>query len=115
MINKVKKPWGYYEVLIDEDSYKVKRISVSPHKRFSLQYHNYREEHWSVVGGHGIIVVGDKIATAGEGSRWIIPQGVIHRATAGSEELIFIEIQIGNCWEEDIVRLEDDYNRIAPK
>ena len=42
-------------------------------------------------------------------------QGVILRATAGSEELIFIEIQIGNCWEEDIVRLEDDYNRIAPK
>ena len=111
----VKKPWGTYEVLLDESNYKVKRIIVFPEQRFSLQYHNHREEHWSIVGGYGTIILGNINAKAARGSRWIIPQGVIHRATAGNEKFIFIETQIGNCWEEDIVRLEDDYNRILPK
>ena len=46
---KVKKPWGAYEVLLDEPNYKVKRIVVHPYERFSLQYHKHREEHWVIV------------------------------------------------------------------
>ena len=111
----VKKPWGTYEILLDEPNYKVKRITVFAGHRFSLQYHNHREEHWSVVSGDGTIVLGSWSAKGGRGSRWIIPQGVVHRATAGTQELVFIETEIGDCWEEDIVRLEDDYNRITPK
>ena len=49
----VKKPWGTYEVLLDEPNYKVKRIVVNPYERFSLQYHKHREEHWVVVEGDG--------------------------------------------------------------
>ena len=52
----VKKPWGTYEVLLDEPNYKVKRIVVNPYERFSLQYHKHREEHWVVVEGDGIAV-----------------------------------------------------------
>ena len=84
----VKKPWGTYEVLLDEPNYKVKRIVVHPYERFSLQYHKHREEHWV-----------------------ILPKE-LHRATAGSNGLVFIETQTGDCREEDIVRLEDDYGRL---
>ena len=56
----VKKPWGTYEVLLDEPTYKVKRIVVHPYERFSLQYHKHREEHWVVVEGDGIVQVNEK-------------------------------------------------------
>ena len=57
----VKKPWGTYEVLLDEPTYKVKRIVVHPYERFSLQYHKHREEHWVIVEGDGIVQVNEKI------------------------------------------------------
>ena len=111
----VNKPWGHYENLDEGVDYKVKRITLNPHQRFSLQYHRYREEHWSVVSGDGIITVGDQQVEAASGSHWIIPATAIHRATASEEEFVFIETQIGNCEEDDICRLEDDYNRGSPK
>ena len=84
----VKKPWGTYEVLLDEPNYKVKRIVVHPYERFSLQYHKHREEHWVILPTE------------------------LHRATAGPNGLVFIETQTGDCREEDIIRLEDDYGRL---
>ena len=106
-----ESPWGTFEVLLDEPNYKVKRIVVFPRQRFSLQYHNHREEHWTVVSGNGKILIRNKIKEAGVGSLWVIPKRAFHRATASDEELIFIETQLGDCYEEDIVRLEDDYGR----
>ena len=85
------RPWGSYEVLLDEPNYKVKRIVLNPYERFSLQYHKGREEHWV-----------------------ILPKE-IHRATAGPNGLVFIETQTGICKEDDIIRLEDDYGRIDTK
>ena len=109
------KPWGQYESLDEGIDYKVKRITLNPYQRCSLQYHRYREEHWSVVSGHGRITIAAIQYDAVPGSNWIIPATSLHRATAGDEELVFIETQIGDCYEEDIVRKEDDYNRITPK
>ena len=51
------KPWGSYEVLLDEPNYKVKRIVVDAYQRFSLQYHKHREEHWVIVGGSGTVEI----------------------------------------------------------
>ena len=48
---KVDKPWGSYEVLLDQPTYKVKRIIILPEQQLSLQYHNLREEHWTIVEG----------------------------------------------------------------
>ncbi len=110
MINH--RPWGNYEVLLDEPDYKVKRIIVNPHQQFSLQYHNHREEHWAVVGGSGNILVGEMLEESFIGSFWVIPRKTLHRATAGPAGLTFIETQVGDCYEEDIVRLEDDYGRL---
>ena len=109
---KVKKPWEAYEVLLDEPNYKVKRIVVNPYERFSLQYHKHREEHWVVVEGDGIVQVNEKEYPAYVRTHWVILPTYKHRATAGSNGLIFIETQIGDCKEEDIVRLEDDYGRL---
>ena len=109
------KPWGQYESLDEGIDYKVKKITLNPRQRFSLQYHRYREEHWSVVSGHGRITIAALQYDAVPGSNWIIPATAIHRATAGDEEFVFIETQIGDCYEEDIVRIEDDYNRSTPK
>ena len=85
------KPWGSYEVLLDEPNYKVKRIVVDAYQRFSLQYHKHREEHWVILPKER------------------------HRATAGPDGLVFIETQTGICKEDDIIRLEDDYDRIDTK
>ena len=106
------RPWVTYEVLLDEPSYKVKRIIVEPNQQLSLQYHNHREEHWTIVGGTGSIIIGDNKIDAKVGSRWVIPVKEIHRAIAGDEPLVFIEVQLGDCIEDDIVRLEDQYGRL---
>ena len=103
----VKKPWGTYEVLLDEPNYKVKRIVVHPYERFSLQYHKHREEHWVIVEGDGIVQVKQKEYPAIIRSHWVILPTEMHRAG-----LVFIETQTGDCREEDIVRLEDDYGRL---
>ena len=68
----VKKPWGTYEVLLDEPNYKVKRIVVHPYERFSLQYHKHREEHWVVVEGDGIVQVNEKEYPAYVRTHWVI-------------------------------------------
>ena len=108
---KDKSPWGYYEVLLDDENCKVKRIVVNPGAQLSLQYHNHREEHWAVVAGSGTILVGDMLEESFIGSFWVIPKKTLHRATAGPDGLVFIETQVGDCYEEDIVRIEDDYGR----
>jgi len=108
----VERPWGTYEVLIDEPNYKVKRIIVRKGSRFSLQYHHLRSEYWAIVGGRGYVQTEDSVISAIPGMCFFIPKGQVHRATSSSEDLIFIETQIGECNEDDIVRIEDDYGRV---
>jgi len=52
-----ERPWGTYEVLLDEPNYKVKRIVINPEQKFSLQYHEHRSEYWTVVSGFGTVEV----------------------------------------------------------
>ena len=54
------KPWGYYEVLSDKPTHKVKKILVHPHKRLSLQFHRHRSEHWFIVIGTGLVIRGNQ-------------------------------------------------------
>jgi mannose-6-phosphate isomerase len=108
------RPWGFYEVLSDEVACKVKRISVEPGKRLSLQRHKQRREHWFVVHGESIVTVGDKETNVVSGQAIDIPQGSLHRiANTGRERLVYIEVQLGSYFgEDDIERVEDDYGRI---
>jgi len=110
-----ERPWGSYELIYEskDRTYKVKKIIVNPRQSFSLQYHEYRYEHWIVVEGNGIISNGEERIRCASGDTFDIPVKQIHRATAGEHGLAFIEVQRGYCNEEDIVRLEDDYGRAS--
>ena len=109
------RPWGFYEVLSgDRADHKVKRITVWPGKRLSLQYHARRSEHWVVIAGEGLVSVDDALRKLGPGQSIEIPLGSPHRIeNIGDEPLVFIEVQRGEYFgEDDIVRIEDDFGRI---
>jgi|TARA_B100000287_G_C20214449_1_gene615480 mannose-6-phosphate isomerase len=109
-----ERPWGEYEILLDDDKVKVKRIRVKPNKRLSYQYHNKRREQWIVVKGNLTIVLDDEKVFRGPGESIHIPLGAKHRAwNETDEDIVFIEVQTGTYFgEDDIVRLEDDFDRI---
>jgi len=107
------RPWGRYEILQESDSYKVKTIWVDPGKRFSLQRHKSRAEHWLVVQGKGLMTLNDNEFEMGPGDSIDIEIGDTHRlANIGQESLIFVEVQTGTYFgEDDIERLQDDFGR----
>ena len=107
------RPWGEYEILLDEWNVKVKRIRVKPNKRLSYQYHNKRREEWIVVKGNLTIILDDDKVFRYPGESIHIQIGARHRAWNETDELVqFIEVQTGTYFgEDDIVRIEDDYNR----
>jgi len=112
MLCSENRPWGVREELMNELSYRVQRIIIHIDKRFSLQYHKLRSEHWVIVQGEGKLTIGDRYKKVSIGDHVFIPIGCIHRLeNIGQENLVFIETQLGKCLEEDIVRLEDDWNR----
>jgi len=107
------RPWGKYEVLIDEENCKVKKITVKPGGRLSYQYHYKRSEVWTVVQGKATMTLDDVVEHYYYGETILIPQGTKHRVeNKGQDDLVFIEVQHGSYFgEDDIVRIEDDYNR----
>ena len=108
-----ERPWGKFEILIDSDDCKVKRITVKPGGRLSYQYHHKRSEVWTVVSGIATMTLDDEISLHMYGETILIPQGTKHRVeNRGTNDLVFIEVQHGSYFgEDDIVRIEDDYNR----
>ncbi|MBU1741728.1 MAG: phosphomannose isomerase type II C-terminal cupin domain [Proteobacteria bacterium] len=107
------RPWGHYSVLADEPDHKVKRIVVYPGRRFSLQRHLKRDEHWYVVSGTGAATLDKDEVSLGPGRALDVPRRTVHRLrNTGPGDLVFIEIQIGDYFgEDDIERVEDDYGR----
>ena len=112
-LDRDQRPWGEYEVLADEADHKVKRITVLPGARLSLQRHQRRSEHWYVINGSGVATVGQHTVTLGTGDAVDIGRGTVHRIeNPGSQALVFIEVQRGDYFgEDDIERLQDDYGR----
>lgn len=108
-----KRPWGEFSVLDEASDHKVKRITVSPGCRLSYQVHAHRSEHWFVVRGSGIVTIDGVDNPIGPGSCIDVPVGAAHRvASDGPKDLVLIEVQHGESFEEeDIVRLDDDYGR----
>ena len=110
---KVYRPWGAYEGLDIGNNFQVKRITVNPGAKLSLQMHHKRAEHWVVVSGTAQVTCGDKVFTLNENESTFIPLGAKHRLeNLGSEPLHLIEVQSGHyLGEDDIVRFEDSYGR----
>ena len=109
-----ERPWGTYQVLLDEPYTKVKKITVKPGERLSYQYHEKRAENWTVVLGTALITIDGVELEITEGNSFFIPEEAKHRVKNESEtdDLIFIEVQVGQYFgEDDIIRIEDDYGR----
>lgn len=110
---RVHRPWGSYETVGSGDRFQVKRITVNPGHRLSLQRHSRRSEHWVVVGGTALVHLdGTEMHLHADQSIYI-PLGAVHRlSNVGSVALEVVEVQSGSyLGEDDIVRLEDDYAR----
>ncbi|PLX28986.1 mannose-6-phosphate isomerase [Candidatus Parcubacteria bacterium] len=112
-MEKENRPWGWYKVLLDTPTHKVKEILVKPGNRLSYQLHYKRSEHWYIVSGEAIVTLDDKDITLKKGEYIDIPVEHKHRiANMGDEDVIFVEVQTGEYFgEDDIVRFEDDYGR----
>ena len=109
-----ERPWGKYIVITDESNYKLKKIEVNPGHRLSYQYHNKRSEVWTIVKGYGEVIIDGQIEEVNYGDCIKIDVGAKHRIKNTSDStLVFIEVQTGSYFgEDDIVRIEDDYNRV---
>ena len=110
---KVHRPWGFYRGLHDGDRFQVKRLTVNPGAKLSLQLHYHRAEHWVVVNGTALITRGDEQVLLRENESVFIPLGTPHRLeNPGRVPLDLIEVQSGAyLGEDDIVRLGDTYGR----
>jgi len=108
-----KRPWGFFKVLMETDSSKVKLISVSVGHKLSLQKHKYRSETWYIVQGKAKVTKGNERFTMLNGDSIIIHKNEEHRLeNASNEPLEIIEIQTGSYFgEDDIIRLKDSYGR----
>jgi mannose-1-phosphate guanylyltransferase/mannose-6-phosphate isomerase len=109
----VQRPWGSYTVLEEGPGYKVKRVTVNPRGRLSLQLHHKRSEHWVVTSGSARVTCNDRVFDLTVNESTLIPQGVAHRLeNPGDTILHLIETQCGEyVGEDDIVRMADDYGR----
>jgi mannose-1-phosphate guanylyltransferase/mannose-6-phosphate isomerase len=110
---RVFRPWGSYQSIDLGSRFQVKRIVVKPGGRLSLQKHFHRAEHWVVVRGTALVTVGERQKILRENESTYIPLGEVHRLeNPGKIPLEIIEVQSGSyLGEDDIVRLEDVYNR----
>ena len=108
------RPWGYYCILADEPDHKVKRITVYPGQRLSLQRHHRRAEHWYIVRGRAVVAKNDEEIVLKNGQAVDLPVETWHRIMNPEDEnLVFVEVQTGNYFgEDDIERVEDDYGRV---
>lgn len=110
---EVFRPWGSFDSIDQGDKYQVKRITVAPGAKLSLQYHHHRSEHWVVVSGTGKVRIGNQTQLLAENQSVYIPIGETHSLeNPGAIPLELIEVQSGSyLGEDDIVRLEDIYGR----
>jgi len=113
--NSEIRPWGNYVILKKEANYLVKRIEVLPGESLSLQSHNHRSEHWTIVAGTALVQINESSKTLQANQFIEIPKGAKHRlANHGNSSLIIIEVQLGEKLDEnDITRYADKYGRTS--
>jgi mannose-1-phosphate guanylyltransferase / mannose-6-phosphate isomerase len=109
----VHRPWGHYEDIDAGDRFRVKRITVEPGGKLSLQWHKHRAEHWVVVSGTAKVTRGEEVMYLSENQSLYVGVGVLHRLeNPGKVPLKIIEVQTGAyLGEDDIVRVDDVYKR----
>ncbi|MCI2282207.1 mannose-1-phosphate guanylyltransferase/mannose-6-phosphate isomerase [Colwellia sp. MSW7] len=110
---EVYRPWGKYDSVDHGERFQVKRITVNPGAKLSVQMHHHRAEHWIIVSGTAKVTLDGKTILLSENQSTYIPIGVVHALeNPGKLPLEMIEVQSGSyLGEDDIVRFEDRYGR----
>ncbi|WP_202942555.1 mannose-1-phosphate guanylyltransferase/mannose-6-phosphate isomerase [Alteromonas macleodii] len=111
---EVYRPWGSYDSIDSGDRFQVKRITVKPGEKLSVQMHHHRAEHWIVVSGSANVTINDNTQLVTENQSVYIPIGAVHALeNPGKIPLELIEVQSGAyLGEDDIVRFSDRYGRV---
>ena len=108
---KEERPWGNFEQFCHNEQVTVKIINVKPNEQLSLQFHNKRDEFWQIVQGQALIIIGDKVIEGKTDDEFFIPKKTNHRIETKDSSVKILEVSYGHFDENDIVRLEDKYNR----
>jgi glycosyltransferase involved in cell wall biosynthesis/quercetin dioxygenase-like cupin family protein len=110
---KERRPWGYYEILMERPKYKVKELTILPQGEISLQRHSHRSEHWYIIKGKGVVTKDGREIRVLTGDSVDFPVKGVHRIkNIDNDNLVFIEVAQGDyLGEDDIERLEDKYGR----
>ncbi len=110
---RTEKPWGYFEVLLETELYKVKILSINPNQMLSMQMHKYRSETWYVTQGKATVTIDDRVVELFPGESISIEANEKHRLQNFGDEVVeILEIQTGTYFgEDDIIRFEDIYGR----
>ena len=110
--NTVEKPWGSYTDIFRSDEVVFKKIVIGPGEEISYQRHQKRSEFWYVIEGEGIFRYNNTNWKAKPGFTVEIHKNDAHQMTnIGEEDMLIYEMQYGKCLEEDIIRIEDKYER----
>ncbi|MEL7479889.1 MAG: cupin domain-containing protein, partial [Pseudomonadota bacterium] len=111
---EVYRPWGKYDSVDNGERFQVKRITVKPGAKLSVQMHHHRAEHWIVVSGTAKVQIDDTEQFVTENESVYIPITAVHALeNPGKVDLELIEVQSGSyLGEDDIVRFEDRYGRV---
>jgi mannose-6-phosphate isomerase len=111
---KVEKPWGRFEQYTHNLPCTVKIITVFSGGTLSRQYHHHRDELWVILDEGARVEIGEEVLDPGPGEKIFIPRGTVHRlSSAGERAVRILEISFGEFDEEDIIRLDDVYGRVA--
>lgn len=109
----VNRPWGHFEQLTHNELSTVKLLYINKGESLSLQYHNKRNEFWKVISGNPFVEIDDLKVSANVGDTFNTKAGSKHRLSSPDNDSIILEISTGDFDEDDIIRLEDKYNRIG--
>jgi mannose-6-phosphate isomerase-like protein (cupin superfamily) len=114
MFLEENRPWGKFKILLEDKKTKIKKLTIIPGGCLSYQYHNYRSETWIIVEGIATITLNENTLKLYPESNIFVPMLVKHRIkNEEDKDLIIIEVQTGTYFgEDDIVRINDIYNRI---
>ena len=106
------RPWGSFTRFTNNEPSTVKLLYIKKGEEFSLQYHTHREEFWKIIEGHPQVIVGDQKFLPQPGEEFTIIPKTNHRISAPTDDVLVLEISTGQFDENDIVRIEDKYNRV---
>ena len=111
---KVDKPWGSFERYTHNLASTVKIITVAPGGVLSSQYHHKRDELWVTLDPGALVELGGEVVEPEVGEELFIPRGTVHRLSAAGDRTVrILEVSFGEFEEDDIVRLDDAYGRVA--